>query len=77
MAKKIEQKGIPVALITAMSGLATNIGVSRIIQAVAINNPTGDPAKSADKELIGRTEILKKALKALTAEVKIGENFML
>ena len=77
MAKQIEKKGIPVALITALPGVAKNVGVSRIIQGIAINHPAGNPLKSKEKERLERTEILKKALTALLSDVEKGHHLLL
>jgi glycine/betaine/sarcosine/D-proline reductase family selenoprotein B len=77
MAKQIEKAGIPTVIITALPEVAKNVGVSRIIKAAAITHPTGDPEKSSEREKTERIDISKKALKALTTAVPIGEHISL
>jgi len=52
MAKKIESKGIPVALITAMSGLAKNIGVNFKIKKMGLSDQCIDI--KFDQDIEGR-----------------------
>lgn len=63
------------ALVTAMYPVAEQVGASRIVKAVAIPHPCGDPSLSAelDKEL--RRQIVSTALKALEAKVESATLF--
>ena len=56
-------------MISAMYPVAEQVGASRIVKAVAIPHPCGDPSLPAalDSEL--RREIVSTALKALEAKV--------
>ena len=70
MAKEIERKGIPVALISAITPLPIAVGANRIIGGRAIPHPVGDPALPADEEREFRKNIVSRALDTLTTEVE-------
>ncbi len=57
------------ALISAMYPVAEQVGASRIVKAVAIPHPCGDPSLPADLDAQLRREIVSTALKALEAKV--------
>jgi glycine reductase len=69
IAREIERGGIPVAVITAMTLLAKQIGANRVVTGTKIPYPCGDPTlpEEADKAL--RRGIVKCALKALQTDV--------
>jgi betaine reductase len=59
-----------VALISAMYPVAEQVGASRIVKAVAIPHPCGDPSLPAELDGQLRREIVSTALKALEAKVE-------
>ncbi len=69
MVKEIERAGLPVAHICTVTPISLTVGANRIIPAVAIPHPLGDPALSPDQEKRLRSSIVEKALKALSTEV--------
>ena len=69
MAKAIEASGIPVALITALTTLAEDVGAMRIVQGVRIPHPCGHPGLPPDRDRVIRRRILDTALEALQKEV--------
>jgi glycine reductase len=70
MAKAIEKTGIPVALITALTTLAEDVGAPRIVQGVRIPHPCGNPTLPPDRDQEMRKRILLTALKALQTAVQ-------
>ena len=58
------------ALISAMYPVAEQVGASRIVKAVAIPHPCGDPSLPAELDSRLRREIVATALKALEAKVQ-------
>ncbi len=70
MAKAIEQAGIPVALITALTTLAEDVGAPRIVQGVRIPHPCGNPTLPSDRDQEMRRRVLLTALKALQTPVE-------
>ena len=69
IAKEIERGGIPVAFITAMTKMATQVGANRIVTGVKIPHPCGNPDLSAEADLALRQEIVKCALRVLQTDV--------
>lgn len=69
IAKEIERGGIPVAFITAMTKMATQVGANRIVTGVKIPHPCGNPDLSAEADLAFRQEIVKCALRVLQTDV--------
>ena len=69
MVKEIERAGIPVVHICTVTPIAMTVGANRIVPAIAIPHPLGNPALDKDEEKKLRREIVEKALKALTTEV--------
>ncbi len=69
ISKEIDRAGIPVALISALFPVAEQVGASRIVKAVSIPHPCGDPRLPADLDGQIRREIVSTALKALRSEV--------
>lgn len=65
MVKAIESFGIPVVHICTIVPISQTVGANRIVPAVAIPHPLGDPAKTPEEEKVIRRAILEKALKAL------------
>ena len=69
MVKDIERAGIPVVHICTVTPISMTVGANRIVPAVAIPHPLGNPALDKEEEKKLRRQIVEKALKALTTEV--------
>ena len=69
MVKEIERAGITVVHICTVVPISLTVGANRIVPAVAIPHPLGNPALSMEEEKEIRRGIVDKALKALTTEV--------
>ena len=70
MVKEIERAGIPVVQICTVVPIALAIGSNRIVPAIGIPHPLGDPRLPAEKSYEIREKILRKALKTLTIPVE-------
>jgi betaine reductase len=70
MVKEIERAGIPVVHICTVVPISLTVGANRIVPAIAIPHPLGNPALSKKDEKAIRREIVLKALKALETEVE-------
>ena len=69
MVKEIERSGLPVAHVCTVTPISLTVGANRIVPAVAIPHPLGDPALEPDEEKKLRRRIVEKALQALCADV--------
>ena len=69
MVKEFERAGIPVVHICTVTPISMTVGANRIVPAVAIPHPLGNPALDKEEEKKLRRQIVEKALKALTTEV--------
>ena len=69
MVKAIEAAGLPVVHICTVTPISMTVGANRIVPAVAIPHPLGNPALDKEEEKKLRRQIVEKALKALTTEV--------
>ncbi len=70
MVKEIERAGIPVVHICTVTPISMTVGANRIVPAIAIPHPLGNPALSMEEEKALRRRIVEKALNALTTEVE-------
>lgn len=70
MVKEIERAGIPVVHVCTVTPISMTVGANRIVPAIAIPHPLGDPKRSAEEEKDIRRNILDKALNALATEVE-------
>lgn len=66
--KQIESIGIPTAHICTVTPISKTVGAIRIIPAVAIPYPVGNPDETEDKEKEIRMKIVVEALDALIKE---------
>jgi len=69
MVKEIERAGIPVVHICTVVPISLTVGANRIVPAIAIPHPLGNPALTLEEERDIRRTMLAKALKALETEV--------
>ncbi len=69
MVKEIERAGLPVVHICTVTPISLTVGANRIVPAVAIPHPLGNPALAPAEEKKLRRSIVEKALKALTTPV--------
>ena len=69
MVKEIERAGIPVVHVCTVTPISMTVGANRIVPAVAIPHPLGNPSLSAAEEKQLRRKILTTALNALSTEV--------
>lgn len=69
MVKEIERAGIPVVHICTVTPISMTVGANRIVPAIAIPHPLGNPALDQKEEKKLRRGIVEKALEALTTEV--------
>jgi glycine reductase len=70
MVKAIEATGIPVVHICTVVPISLTVGANRIVPAIAIPHPLGNPALTAEEEKKLRRSIVEKALVALETEVE-------
>ena len=70
MVKEIERAGIPVAHVCTIVPISLTVGANRIIPAVAIPYPLGDPSMTPEDEYKLRYNLVKKSLDALCTEVE-------
>jgi len=69
MVKEIERAGIPVVHVCTVVPISLTVGANRIVPAVAIPHPLGNPSlEPVDEKKLRRT-IVEKSLKALQTEV--------
>ena len=69
MVKEIERAGLPVVHVCTVTPISLTVGANRIVPAIAIPHPLGNPAESHDEEIRLRRSIVEKSLKALSTEV--------
>ena len=70
MAKEIERAGIPTVHVCTIVPISKTVGANRIVPAVAIPHPLGDPSKSRDEEKALRRKLVEKALRALQTKIE-------
>ena len=70
MVKEIERAGIPVVHVCTVTPISMTVGANRIVPAIAIPHPLGDPKRSMEEEKDIRRRIVTKALNALATEVE-------
>ena len=70
MVKEIERAGIPVVHVCTVTPISMTVGANRIVPAIAIPHPLGDPKRTMEEEKDIRRRIVTKALNALTTEVE-------
>ncbi len=68
--KELEREGFPVVIISSVPTVPLTVGANRIVPAVSIPHPLGNPELSQEEEYKLRKNILIKALKALATDVK-------
>ena len=69
MVKEVERAGIPVVHICTVTPISMTVGANRIVPAIAIPHPLGNPVLDKAEEKALRRKIVEKALNALTTEV--------
>ena len=69
MVKEIERYGMPVVHICTILPISLTVGANRIVPAVAIPHPLGDPTKSPEEEKAIRRKIVDKAIEALQTPI--------
>lgn len=70
MVKEIERAGIPVVHICTVTPISMTVGANRIVPAIAIPHPLGNPNLDFEEEKNLRRKLIERALKALTTEVE-------
>jgi len=69
MVKEVERAGIPVVHIVTVVPISLTVGANRIVPAIAIPHPLGNPALNEVEEKKLRRSIVEASLEALTTEV--------
>ncbi len=69
MVKEIERAGIPVVHIATVVPISLTVGANRIVPAIGIPYPLGNPNLEFKAEKKLRRGLVEKALKALQTEV--------
>ena len=70
MVKEIDRVGIPVTHICTVVPISVTIGANRIVPAIGIPYPMGDPRLGEKKSYEIRENLVMRALKALTLSVE-------
>ena len=69
MVKEIERAGIPVVHVCTVVPISLTVGANRIVPAIAIPHPLGNPALPIEEEKALRRKLVARALKALETPV--------
>lgn len=75
MAKEFERAGIPTVQLCTITSIARSLGVSRIVPALGIPHPVGNPRLSKEEEGRVRNALVRKALQALAVNVEQPQIF--
>ena len=75
MVKEIERAGMPVVHVCTVTPISMTVGANRIVPAIAIPHPLGNPALPPEEEKQIRRKILTTALEALSTEVELQTIF--
>ena len=67
--KELERAGLPTVHICTIVPISKTVGANRIVPAVAIPHPLGDPSRSPEEEHALRRALVEKALAALETDV--------
>ena len=70
MVKEIERAGIPVVHICTVVPISLTVGANRIVPAIAIPHPLGNPTLPLEEEKKIRRNLITKAFKALQTEIE-------
>ena len=70
MVKEVERAGIPVVHMCTVVPISLTVGANRIVPAIAIPHPLGNPNLDEGEEKALRRKLVNKALEALTTEVE-------
>lgn len=70
MVKEIERAGIAVVHICTVVPISLTVGANRIVPAIAIPHPLGDPKLDPAEEKSLRRKLVESALSALSTEVE-------
>ena len=70
MVKELERAGLPTSHVCSIIPISKTVGANRIVPAIAIPHPMGEPSKTATEELSIRCALLEKALFALEQDVQ-------
>jgi len=70
MVKEIERAGLPVVHVCTVIPISLTVGANRIVPAVAIPHPLGNPELPKDEEKALRRRLVEKALRALETPVE-------
>lgn len=71
MVREIERTaGIPVVQIATIVPIMLTVGANRIVPGVAIPHPVGDPEAGPKGDLEKRRELLHRAFKAMSTNIK-------
>ena len=68
MVKEIERK-LPVVHVCTIVPISQTVGANRIVPAVAIPHPLGDPTRTPEEEKVIRRRLVEKSLRALQTEI--------
>jgi glycine reductase len=66
----MDRVGLPVVHVATIVPISLTVGANRIVPAVAIPHPLGNPELPEDEERELRLNLVKKALRALQTEVE-------
>lgn len=69
MVKELERAGLPVVHVCTVTPISLTVGANRIVPAIAIPHPLGNPALDKDEEKALRRKLVMKSLDALQTEV--------
>ena len=69
MAKEIERAGVLTVHICTIVPISKTVGANRIVPAVAIPHPLGDPTRSREEEKVLRRKLVERALGAMKTKV--------
>jgi len=71
--KELEKAGIPATLVCTLTRIGLTVGANRIVPALGIPHPLGDPSLPAIEEKMARKRLVAQALGLLGCAEPPGE----
>ncbi len=69
MVKEIERAGLPVVHICTIVPISLTVGANRIVPAIAIPHPLGDPTRTMEEEKEIRRHMVEKSPEGASDEI--------